>query len=80
MKKTFQFLSNDNRDEFVIHLLAREDHHKHAPIRIVIEGLDVSVTLGTFGVNAVTEMDRDIAKFCDVLHKDVIYSHVDARN
>ena len=39
--------------------------------RIIIEGSDVTVETYTHNVDAVTELDQELAEFCDQLYVDV---------
>ncbi len=78
ISKKFSFISTEKRNQFVFGMLAREEHYKHPTMKTVIDDNEVCVTLGTRDLQTVTELDRELASFCDVLHKELLYSHLDA--
>ena len=70
LKKTFSFDDNHQRYEFVVGLMGRElDVGHHA--KILIDEKSVSVQLVTEDVDQITELDKEYAKFCDILYKDI---------
>ena len=77
INKTFEFVTPEKRNQFILSLLSYEEHYKHSP-ELTIKDVSVSVTLGTKDINVVTELDKECAKFCDVLYKDVVYDHKNA--
>ena len=47
----------------------QEEMGHHA--RIIIEGSDVKIETYTHNVNEVTELDKELAGFCDNLYRDI---------
>lgn len=75
LKKKFAFDDDRVRYEFVIGLMGYEaDRGHHA--RVLIEEGSVSIELFTKDVDQVTELDREYAKFCDTLFKDVMSASI----
>lgn len=71
--KTYRFLSNELRNDFVRQILIHEENVGHnATISIQTE--TVTLTLKTVDVEQITELDKEYAKHADELFKDVVYS------
>ena len=70
LKKTFQFDADRSRYEFIIGLMGREVDVGHRA-KITIDNDKVGIELITHDVNQITELDREYAKFCDALFKDL---------
>jgi|SRR5581483_644158 len=69
--KTYTFREGDQRDQFVIALLAHERDVQHnAQIRID-EG-EVSLRVQTKTAERVTELDKEYARFADCVFKDLV--------
>lgn len=71
--KTFKFISNELRNDFIRQLLIHEENTgHHASINIQYE--NVTLVLKTQDIDQITELDREYAKCADELYKDVVYS------
>jgi pterin-4a-carbinolamine dehydratase len=71
--KTYKFISNELRNDFVRQLLIHEENVGHnATMSIQTE--TVTLTLQTHGIDQVTELDKEYARAADELYKDVVYS------
>jgi len=68
------FLFNDprQRDAFIKELLAYQDENRHHS-KITITFDKVIVETYTHDLDKVTELDKELAKFCDELYEDVAY-------
>lgn len=71
--KTYKFLSNDLRNDFVRQLLIHEENVGHHAT-MTVQSETVTLTLKTHDVDQVTELDKEYAKHADELFKDVVYS------
>ena len=72
LKKTFKFLDVRVRNIFIGELLAHEEEVGHH-VSMRIEEEAVECTLSTRGVDKVTDVDEDFAKWLDVLHRETLY-------
>lgn len=71
--KTYRFRRQADRDDFVIQLLAYEARTGHnAQLRIDEESVELKVT--TRDVSRVTSLDKEYARYADVLFKELVYS------
>lgn len=71
--KTYKFISNELRNDFVRQLLIHEEHvGHHATMSIQYE--TVTLTLQTHNLEQITELDKEYALTADELYKDVVYS------
>lgn len=70
--KKFQFRRDGDRDKFVFGLLDYEKQVGHNGL-IVIEADKVLLKLHTHDVDRITELDKEYARFADILFKDVVY-------
>jgi len=71
--KTYKFISNELRNDFVRQLLIHEENAgHHATMTIQYES--VTLTLQTHNLEQITELDKEYARHADVLYKDVVYS------
>lgn len=77
MRKTYKFSSMEHRNVFVKKLLSYEQKTQHNAVMTVEEG-SVLLILYTKDVDQVTELDKEYAKFADLLFRDVVYSPPDA--
>lgn len=69
--KTYRFREPSHRDQFVISLICYEQETQHnASIRI--EPGEVSLKLQTHDTQHVTELDKEYARYADVLYKDLV--------
>lgn len=73
LRKTFKFMSNDARNQFVAELFEYEKESGHNAI-ITIDEEKVTLDVRTKDVDQITELDKEYAKFADVLFKDIVYS------
>ena len=71
--KTYKFLSNELRNDFVRQLLIHEESVGHHAT-MTIQHETVTLTLQTKDVEQVTELDKEYARHADELFKDVVYS------
>ena len=70
LMRTFEFKDAKRVKDFVTHLIFEQEEMQHHA-RIIIEGSDVTVETYTHNVDAVTELDQELAEFCDQLYVDV---------
>ena len=68
--RKFEFEDAKRVKDFVTHLIFEQEEMQHHA-RIVIEGNSVTVEAYTHNVDAVTELDQELATFCDQLYRDV---------
>jgi pterin-4a-carbinolamine dehydratase len=73
LTKRYMFRRDGDRDRFLMGLLDYEREVRHNAT-IVIESDTVTLRVVTHDVDRVTELDREYARFADVLFKDVVYS------
>jgi len=73
LRKKFQFLNQDLRNDFVRSLLKYEDETMHNAT-ITINENEVVLDVYTKDVDQITELDKEYAKHADTLYKDVVYS------
>jgi len=71
--KTYKFISNELRNDFVRQLLIHEEEAGHHAT-MSIQSETVTLTLQTHDVEQVTELDKEYARHADELYKDVVYS------
>jgi len=70
--KTFEFDSFGNMRYFIDELLLEQERMNHHSL-IMIDHMTVSVETYTHSLNAVTEQDLLLAKFCDEIFEDTRY-------
>ncbi len=68
--RMFSFKNSKMVKDFVTHLIFEQEEMGHHA-RVIIENLDVTVETYTHDVNTVTELDQELADFCDNLYRDV---------
>ena len=72
LSRTFEFQDFKKLYYFVRNLLFHQDEmHHHSTV--TINHQSVLVETFTHGVNSVTELDKELASFCDELFEDVQY-------
>lgn len=72
--KTFRFRLFEQKRAFVVSLLNYEAEVSHsAAIKINVDD-SVSIEVWTKDVEVISELDKEYAKYCDVLYKDIVYS------
>ena len=76
LRKAFEFRNQEGRNRFVKKLLAYEDETRHNATITIEEG-KVTLDVRTKDIDQVTELDKEYAKYADVLYKDTVYNHVD---
>lgn len=69
--KEFQFRRPTDRSKFIKTLLDYEDEVGHAAT-ILFVGDFVRISLVTQNIDQVTELDKEYAKFADVVFKDIV--------
>jgi pterin-4a-carbinolamine dehydratase len=70
LKKAFSFDDDRQRYEFIVAILGRELDVGHNADITIREG-EVTIVLKTKDIDQVTELDREYAKFCDTVYKDI---------
>lgn len=73
IRKTFKFMSNSARNQFVSSLFEYEEEIGHHAMMTVDDG-QVTLDIRTKDIDQITEIDKEYAKFADVLFKDIVYS------
>ena len=76
LRKSFKFMNSSARNHFVLKLFEYEKDTGHNATITVDEG-EVTLDLRTKDIDQVTELDKEYAKFADVLYKDVVYNRSD---
>jgi 4a-hydroxytetrahydrobiopterin dehydratase len=70
LTKTFSFRSAAKVLQFVSSLLRYENKHQHNA-QILIDHLDVTITLSTKDLDKVTSLDLEYAKECDFVFGEI---------
>lgn len=73
LRKTFKFFSQNARNNFVKKLLAYEVETQHNATITIDEG-QVTLDIRTRDLDQITELDKEYAKFADLLFKDIVYN------
>lgn len=73
LRKTFRFLSQEMRNEFVKELFQYESETQHNATITIEEG-EVTLDVRTKDVDQITELDKEYARAADELYRDVVYS------
>ena len=74
--KTYNFRRPTDRDQFVMQLLAYESSiGHHAEIHITVD--QISLKVQTHDLGKITELDKEYAKYADVLFKGLVYNSSD---
>ena len=73
LRKTFKFMSDEKRNDFVSGLFEYELKTKHNAMITVDEG-KVTLDIRTKDVDQITELDKEYASYADVLFKDIVYN------
>jgi pterin-4a-carbinolamine dehydratase len=73
LRKTFNFMSQEKRNEFVQGLFEYETKTRHNAM-ITVDEDKVTLDVRTKDVDQITELDKEYAKFADVLFRDVVYN------
>lgn len=75
LKKTYNFLSKRDRNNFVVELFDYEKSSGHSAT-IKIQDDSVELVLFTKNLDQITEIDKEYARFADELFKDIVYNPV----
>ena len=73
LRKTYKFRTQQQRNRFVSELFEYEEETNHNATITVDEG-QVTLDVRTKDVDQITEIDKEYAKFADILFKDVVYN------
>lgn len=73
LRKRYEFLSMDERNGFLYTLFQQDAQCGSRPARTTVDGLFVTVELGTNG-GLLIDLDKHRAKMMDALWRDVVYS------
>jgi pterin-4a-carbinolamine dehydratase len=72
--KLYRFVSVDARNDFVNQLFVHENNIGHRAKFVIALDADrnptVELTLSTPGVDVITELDKEFAKFADLVYRD----------
>lgn len=71
--KTYVFRRTNDRVRFVTDLLSYEQTQQHNAV-ITVYGNEVGLRLRTEGMERPTDLDKEYARYADVLFKDVVFS------
>lgn len=72
LTKTFQFRRPADRNLFVIAILQYEEEVQHHSM-LQLDEETVVVSLITKDTEQITEIDKEFARYCDVVFKDIVY-------
>ena len=70
--RKFGFDDPRQKKAFLVALLDYQEEIKHHAL-VIVDSAGVEVETYTHNVDAVTELDKELAKFCDELYEDVKY-------
>lgn len=73
LRKRFKFLSQEKRNEFILGLFEYEIKTGHSA-RISIDEEEVVLDIRTKDIDQITELDKEYARFADIIFKDVVYN------
>jgi len=76
LRKTFKFSKQEARNRFIKKILAYEDETQHNAMITIDEG-QVTLDVRTKDIDQITELDKEYARYADVLYKDTVYNPVD---
>jgi len=71
--KTYKFRRQHDRNDFIMQLLSYEASTEHNA-EININHDEVSLKLQTKDIGKATELDKEYARYADVLFKGLVYS------
>jgi len=72
LTKTFHFRRSADRNLFVTAILEYEEEIQHHAALRLDEGV-VTVSLMTKDTEQITEIDKEFARYCDIVFKDIVY-------
>lgn len=73
LHKEYRFRSLENRNQFVLQLLVYETTTLHSA-HLRVDGDCVNITVQTKDICSVSELDREYARYADLIFKDIVYS------
>jgi pterin-4a-carbinolamine dehydratase len=74
--KVFRFRRMDDRNDFVIQLLAYEAAQHHGAT-LSVDGDTVGLKVQTKDIDVVSELDRELARYADILYRGLVYHPAD---
>lgn len=74
LRKKFKFMDQEFRNSFVLGLFEYEKKTRHNAM-ITVDENEVILDIRTKDVDQITELDKEYAKYADVLFKDIVYSN-----
>jgi len=74
LHKSYKFISNDLRNMLIKDIFEYEKKVGHHA-KITIEEYKITLDVYTKDIEQITELDKEYARFCDVLFKDIVYNH-----
>ncbi len=76
LNKKFMFESYEDRNRFLKSILEYETQIGHHA-SLNVESLEVMISLITKDVDKVTELDKEYARYADVVRRDLVYNPKD---
>ena len=73
LHKTYHFRRTPDRDSFIVGLLAYENKVAHNAEILIMQD-KVSLKVQTKDIEKATELDREYARYADVLFRDLVHS------
>ncbi len=73
LRKTYKFMSQELRNNFVLGLFEYESKTNHNAMITIDEG-KVTLDIRTKDIDQITELDKEYASYADVLFRDVVYN------
>lgn len=73
LTKRYAFRRREDRADFVVRLMAYEDSNGHCAEIVIREGV-VELNVSTNGLDRPTEVDREYARYADLLFRELVYS------
>jgi len=71
--KTYKFRRREDRNSFVMNLLTYEVSTDHTA-QMTIKGEQVGLRVQTKDIDRVTEVDKEYARYADVLFRNIVYA------
>jgi 4a-hydroxytetrahydrobiopterin dehydratase len=68
--RNFKFDNIKSLEDFIMELIDYQENAGHHA-KIIMENLNIGIETYTHTLNEVTELDLELAKFCDLLYEDV---------
>jgi hypothetical protein len=75
LTKKFTFENLKDRNQFITSLLRYEEQAGHNASFIINEN-EVSIKIITNSVNKITELDKEYARYADIIRKDIAYNTI----